>query len=77
MKAIGYVRVSTEDQAKEGVSLDNQRERIKSFCSAKEWTLERIISDAGHSAKNLDRPGIQEVIALAREKEFDVFEPRK
>ena len=28
MKAVGYVRVSTEEQAKEGVSLDNQRKRI-------------------------------------------------
>jgi len=29
MKAIGYIRVSTEKQAKEGVSIDNQRERIE------------------------------------------------
>ena len=30
MRAIGYVRVSTEDQAREGVSLDNQESKIKS-----------------------------------------------
>ena len=73
MKAIGYIRVRTEDQAREGVSLDNQRERIRNFCSAKEWSLDKIISDAGYSAKDLNRPGIQDVIKLAREKSFDVL----
>jgi DNA invertase Pin-like site-specific DNA recombinase len=29
MKAVGYIRVSTEDQAREGVSLDNQKAKIK------------------------------------------------
>ena len=73
MKAVGYIRASTEDQAREGVSLDNQRERIRNFCSAKEWTLDKIISDAGYSAKDLNRPGIQDVIKLARKKAFDVL----
>ena len=73
MKAVGYIRVSTEDQAREGVSLDNQRERVRNFCSAKEWTLDKIISDAGYSAKDLNRPGIQDVMKLAREKGFDVL----
>ena len=73
MKAIGYIRVSTEDQAKERISLDNQEDRLRSFCSAKEWDLDKIISDAGYSAKNLDRPGIQEIIKLAHTKGFDVL----
>ena len=47
MKAIGYVIVSTEDQAREGVSLDNQRQRIKAFCQAKDWNLIDIVSDEG------------------------------
>ena len=56
MKAIGYIRVSTDDQAREGVSLDNQRERIRSFCSAKEWTLDKIISDGPEvGVKHIDR----------------------
>lgn len=32
MKAVGYVRVSSEKQAREGVSLDNQRSRIEAYC---------------------------------------------
>jgi DNA invertase Pin-like site-specific DNA recombinase len=35
MPTIGYVRVSTEDQAKEGVSLDNQRSKIEAYCQCK------------------------------------------
>ena len=73
MKAIGYIRVSTEEQAREGISLDNQRERLRNFCSAKEWNLDKIISDSGYSAKDLNRPGIQDVIKLARKKAFDVL----
>ncbi len=43
------MRVSTEEQAREGVSLDNQRKRIEAFCVAKDWTLERIYADEGVS----------------------------
>ncbi len=42
MKAVGYIRVSTDEQAKEGVSLPNQRKRIESFADAKEWELTHI-----------------------------------
>ena len=73
MKAIGYIRVSTSGQAEEGLSLENQQARIQSFCCAKEWTLDRIITDAGCSAKDLDRPGMQEVITLAHGNAFDVL----
>ena len=39
MPAIGYVRVSTEDQAKEGVSLDNQKSKIEASCHLKDLGL--------------------------------------
>jgi len=72
MKAIGYVRVSTEEQALNGVSLDAQEDKIKAYCIAKEWDLIRVIRDEGYSAKDLNRPGIQEVISGCKKKEFDV-----
>jgi site-specific DNA recombinase len=71
MKAVGYIRVSTDDQAREGVSLDNQRSKIQSYCDLKDLDLVDIIEDAGISAKNLNRPGIKIVLELARKKKID------
>ena len=66
MTAIGYVRVSTEDQAREGLSLENQNAKIRAYAMLKELNLTEIIEDAGISAKNLKRPGIQKVLDLAQ-----------
>jgi DNA invertase Pin-like site-specific DNA recombinase len=71
MTAIGYIRVSTEDQAKEGVSLDSQRAKIQAYCDLKDLELREVIEDAGISAKNLRRPGAQKVLKLTRKKEID------
>jgi site-specific DNA recombinase len=71
MPAIGYARVSTEDQAKEGVSLENQQSKIEAYCQLKDLELREVIEDAGISAKNLRRPGVQKVLRLARGKEID------
>ena len=73
MKAIGYIRVSTEDQAREGVSLDNQRAKIQAYCDLKDMDLVEVIEDAGISAKNLNRPGIKRVLRLARTKQIDAI----
>ena len=53
MNAIGYVRVSTSDQATEGVSLAAQRARLESYCCGRGWTLSALFEDAGAS-----RPGL-------------------
>jgi len=71
MKAIGYVRVSTEDQAREGVSLDSQKAKIRTYCGLKDMDLVEIIEDAGISAKNLKRPGAQKVLEMVRQKKVD------
>jgi len=70
MKAVGYIRVSTEDQ-KEGISVDNQRAKINAHASVKDLQLIGIIEDAGISAKNLNRPGGQEVLKMTRKKEVE------
>jgi site-specific DNA recombinase len=65
-RAVGYVRVSTEGQAVEGVSLDTQRERIAAWCAANDFDLIETFADAGLSGKRADnRPGLQSAIALA------------
>jgi len=71
MRAIGYIRVSTEDQAREGISLDHQRAKIEAYCELKDMELVSIIEDAGISAKNLNRPGAQKIIRLAKRKRVD------
>lgn len=72
MKAVGYIRVSTEDQAREGLSLEAQLEKIRGYCVAKGWDLAGIIEDQGRSGKDLNRPGIQEVISKTEQRAFDV-----
>jgi DNA invertase Pin-like site-specific DNA recombinase len=64
MKAIGYVRVSTEEQAKHGASLDAQAERIRGYCTAKggDWELVEVVKDEGLSGKDTKRPGLQSIL---------------
>ena len=66
MKAIGYIRVSTDEQARERVSLENQREKIVAYCSLNDLTLVDTITDEGISAKNLNREGMQALISLVK-----------
>ena len=46
-----YMRVSTEDQAREGFSLSEQKERLKAFCKFKGYEIKDYYEDAGISAK--------------------------
>lgn len=62
MKAVGYIRVSTDMQADKGTSLENQVDRIIEFCQKKGLFLENIFEDAGFSGKNTKRPGFQEMM---------------
>ena len=57
-----YIRVSTEDQAREGFSLGEQEERLKEFCNFKRYEVFKVYKDAGISAKNDKRPAYQEMI---------------
>jgi site-specific DNA recombinase len=59
---IGYVRVSTDEQAHEGVSLDAQTAKIKSYCDFSDFTLRAVVRDEGRTGKTTDRAGLQEVM---------------
>ncbi len=64
--AVGYVRVSTERQASEGVSLEAQRERIEGWATANGLTLAACYVDAGLSGGRADnRPGLQAALVDA------------
>lgn len=59
MKAIGYIRVSTEDQAREGISLDNQESKVRAYADLHGIELVEVIRDEGISGKSLERPGFE------------------
>lgn len=65
MNLVGYIRVSSEEQAREGLSLALQSQKIKVYCNLNDYTLVEIIEDAGVSAKNIiGRKGFQKVIEM-------------
>ena len=59
-----YIRVSTEDQAREGFSLGEQKEKLLQLCKFKEYEVFKVYKDAGISAKDMaHRPAFQEMLA--------------
>ncbi|WP_425571901.1 recombinase family protein [Pontibacillus salipaludis] len=71
-KDIGiYTRVSTDEQAREGVSLKEQQERLTAYCRAMGWNQDPVLFiDDGYSAKNLDRPQLNKLIKAVKEKKI-------
>lgn len=65
-KAVGYVRVSTEQQADHGVSLEAQQAKIRAYASLYDLELVEVVVDAGVSAKTLQRPGLQRALGMLR-----------
>ena len=66
-RAIGYIRVSTAEQALAGVSLEAQRARIEAWCQANDCELVAVHMDAGISGSSMDhRHGLLEALAATR-----------
>ena len=58
-----YIRVSTEDQVREGFSLGEQEEKLKALCKYKDYKIYKVYKDAGISAKNMSsRPAFQQML---------------
>lgn len=58
-----YIRVSTEDQVREGFSLGEQEEKLKQLCKYKDYKIYKVYKDAGISAKNMSgRPAFQQML---------------
>ncbi len=62
VKAGGYLRVSTDEQAENGYSLQMQRERIQAQIIAKGWECFKMYEDGGQSGGKLERPALQEML---------------
>ena len=68
-EAFAYVRVSTAQQATDGVSLEAQRTRIQAWCDANGYRLATVHTDAGISGKRADnRPALQQALTAVCER---------
>lgn len=66
MRVIAYLRVSTERQASEGVSLDSQRAKVRAWCELHDAELAEVFADEGLSGAKSDRPGLEQAMAALR-----------
>jgi len=65
---VGYIRVSSEEQTKSGLSLENQGRKIGAFAESQDLKVDRILRDESKSAKNLNRTEVQEIIEGVKAK---------
>jgi DNA invertase Pin-like site-specific DNA recombinase len=63
-RVIGYVRVSTDEQAISGLGLADQEHRIREMAKPHGWRIVQMIRDEGLSAGTLERPGLYRALAL-------------
>ena len=69
-----YIRVSTEDQAREGFSLPEQEKRLKAMCEYKGYEIYKLYKDAGISAKTGNyRPAFEELLQDIRDKKCNTI----
>jgi site-specific DNA recombinase len=57
-----YCRVSTDEQAEHGFSIENQKERLAAYCLSQGWDDFRYYIDDGYTGTNTDRPALQRLI---------------
>ena len=70
MKTALYLRVSTEDQAREGTSLEVQRETLEAFAKREGLEVYKVYSDDGISGATTDRPALAALMADAKGGKF-------
>ncbi len=71
LRAAIYTRVSTDEQAQEGFSLDAQKEMLFNYCLAQGWTVYKTYVDDGHSGRTVKRPAYIEM--MSEMPEWDVM----
>ena len=72
MNVVGYIRVSTDDQAEHGHSLEAQETLIRQFADSRSWQLVHIYQDAGLSGRNDRRPNLAQLLGDAETGRFEV-----
>jgi len=71
MLAACYIRVSTDEQTEQGISIPAQKSRLLAYCQARGWEIYGFYIDDGYSGKDLDRPAMQRLIGDAAAKKFN------
>lgn len=73
IKSVGYVRVSTEEQVKNGSGLDIQEKEIKDYCKRNKVQLIKIYSDEGISGANdtTKRKGLNDLLQYCKKNKVD------
>lgn len=61
IKGACYVRVSTDNQL-ENYSIEEQTDRLRSYCKAKDITIVKFYTDGGYSGGNINRPALQQML---------------
>jgi site-specific DNA recombinase len=71
MKVGLYLRVSTQEQAKEGYSIGEQESRLKDYSKAMRWDIHKVYVDPGYSGADINRPALQDLISDVEEGKID------
>ncbi len=71
MRAALYIRVSTDEQAKTGYSIPDQRRELERYAETHGYEVVATLIDDGYSGASMDRPGLQRVYELAESKQID------
>jgi DNA invertase Pin-like site-specific DNA recombinase len=72
-RVLAYLRVSTEEQRESGAGLAAQRAAIQAECERRGWHVVEFVEDAGFSAKNLKRPGVQFALDILKRGEAEAL----
>ena len=66
-----YIRVSTQEQANEGYSIDAQTDRLTSYCKSRDWKIYNTYIDGGFSGSNTNRPALHQLMQDIQEKKLN------
>jgi site-specific DNA recombinase len=67
-----YIRVSTDEQVKEGFSIPAQKDRLQKYAESMDWQISDFYIEEGVSAKNTDRPELQRLLQDIRQLKVDI-----
>ena len=70
-RVAGYVRVSSDKQAEEGYSIEEQIDRLMAYCHAMGWHVVKFYTDAGYSGGNMNRPALTDLIEASQSRLID------